>query len=246
MNFAIIYTIIILLLAIPFFITNFARIIPIGVRIFPFVVALSSLWFYTIFFRLKGRMGVMGIILLIVFYFLTYIIILPAGVGSIVLSILDREKNIPPETIGSEDCPEQIYIVYHPGMSKFTAKVLRALAENIAQNNCKVTLYYVEKDLKINLKEARVIGFASPVYAGSIRQKLANFIQQSELSGKECFVVLTGSDKKGIEKDTSKVAKLIEEKGGKVIGKEKFITSDKGDELQEKIDLFSKELIEKL
>jgi len=246
MNFAIIYTIIILLLGIPFFITNFARIIPIGVRIFPFVAAISFLWLYTIFFRLKGRTGVMAIILLIVFYFLTYIIILPAGVGSIVLSILDREKNIPPETIGSEDCPEQIYIVYHPGMSKFTAKVLRTLAENIAQNNCKVTLYYVEKDLKINLKEARIIGFASPVYAGSIRQKLANFIQQSELLGKECFVVLTGSDKEGIEKDTSKVAKLIEEKGGKVIGKEKFITSDKGDELQEKIDLFSKELIEKL
>ena len=37
MNFAIVYTIIILLLAVPFFITNFARIIPIGVRIFPFV-----------------------------------------------------------------------------------------------------------------------------------------------------------------------------------------------------------------
>jgi len=39
---------------------------------------------------------------------------------------------------------------------------------------------------------------------------------------------------------------LIEEKGGKIIGNEKFITSDKEDELQEKIKLFSKELIKKL
>ncbi len=246
MNFAIIYTIIILLLGIPFFITNFARIIPLGVRIFPFVAAISLLWLHTIFFRLKGKMGVMGIILLIIFYFLTYIIILPAGVGSAVVSILDREKNIPAETIGSDDSIEQIYIVYHPGMSKFTTKVLRALAENIAQNNYKVTLYSAGKDLQINLADARAIGFASPVYAGLIRPPLEDFIQRNELSGIECFVVLTGSDREGREADTSKAAKLIEEKGGKIVGKEKFITSDQEDELQVKIDLFSQELIEKL
>lgn len=246
MNFAIIYTIIILLLGIPFFITNFARIIPLGVRIFPFVAAISLLWLHTIFFRLKGKMGVMGIILLIIFYFLTYIIILPAGVGSAVVSILDREKNIPAETIGSDDSIEQIYMVYHPGMSKFTTKVLRALAENIAQNNYKVTLYSAGKDLQINLADARAIGFASPVYAGVIRPPLEDFIQRNELSGIECFVVLTGGGEETMDADTVKAAKLIEEKGGKIVGKEKFITSDQEDELQVKIDLFSKELIEKL
>ena len=59
-------------------------------------------------------------------------------------------------------------------------------------------------------------------------------------------MVLTGSNREGREADTSKVAKLIEEKGGKIIGKEKFITSDKENELQEKIKLFTKELIDKL
>ena len=246
MNFAIIYTIILLLFSIPFFITSFARIIPIRVRISPFVVAISLLWLHTIFFRLKGRTGLMAIILLIIFYFLTYIVILSAGAGSMLISILDREKNIPAETIGSDDSTEQIYIVYHPGMSKFTTKVLRTLAENIAGNNYKVTLYCAGKDLQINLQDARVIGFASPVYAGLIRPPLENFIQRSEFSGIECFVALTGADKESIEVDTSKAAKLIEEKGGKIIGKEKFITSYKEDELQEKIDLFSKELIGKL
>jgi len=246
MNFAIIYTIIILLLAIPFLTTNLARIIPIGVRIFPLVAATSLLWLHTIFFRLKGRMGVMGIILLIIFYFLTYIIILPAGVGSAVVSILDREKNIPAETIGSDDSTEQIYIVYHPGASKFTTKVLRALAENIAQNNYKVTLYSAGKDLQINLADARAIGFASPVYGGVIRPPLSDFIQRNELSGIECFVVLTGGGKESIDVDTAKAAQSIEEKGGKIIGKEKFITFDKENALQEKINLFSKELIEKL
>jgi len=247
MNFAIIYTIIILLLGIPLFITNSTRGIPIGIRMFPFVAAISLLWLHTIFFRLKGRTGVMAIILLIIFYFLTYIIILPAGVGSAVISIMDREKNIPAETIGSDDSPEQIYIVYHPGGSKFTTKVLRALAEDIAQNNYKVTLYCAGKDLQINLKEARAIGFASPIYADLIRPPLADFIQRNEFSGIKCFVVLTGSyNKERREVDIAKVAKLIEEKGGMVIGKEKFMISDKENELQEKIDLFSKVLIEKL
>lgn len=246
MNFAIIYTIIILLLGIPFFITNFAKIIPIGFRIFPFVASITLLWFYTIFFRLKGRTGVVAIILLIIFYFLTYIIILPAGVGSTVLSIMDREKNIPAETIGSDDCTEQVYIVYHPGGSKFTTKVLRALAEDIAQNNYKVTLYCAGKDLQINLQEARAIGFASPVYAGLIRPPLADFIERNEFSGIKCFVVLTGSyNKERREVDIAKAAKLIEERNGRIIGKEKFMTSDKENELQGKIDLFSKDLIEK-
>ncbi len=246
MNFAIIYTIIILLLAIPFLTINFARTIPIGVKIFPFIAAISLLWLHTIFFRLKGRTGVIAIILLIIFYFFTYIIILPMGAGSAVLSILDREKNIPTETIGSDDSTEQIYIVYHPGISEFTIKVLRSLAENIAQNNYKITLYCAGKDLQINLQDARAVGFASPVYAGFIRPPLSDFIQRNELSGIECFVVLTGGGKGSMDVDTAKAAKLIEEKGGKIIGKEKFITSDKENALQEKINLFSKELIEKL
>jgi len=246
MNFAIIYTIIILLFSVPFFITSLAKIIPIGIRIFPFVAAISLLWLHTIFFSLKGRTGIIAIILLIIFYFLTYIIILPAGAGSMVISILDREKNIPAETIGSDDSTEQIYIVYHPGMSKFTTKVLRALAENITQNKYKVTLYSAGKDLQINLQDAKAIGFASPVYAGLIRPPLEDFIQRNELSGIECFVVLTGGGEEVAEADTTKAAKLIEEKGGKIIGKEKFITSDKEGELQEKIGLFSKELIGKL
>ena len=248
MNFATVYTTIILLLGIPFFITNFAKLIPIpmGVKIFPFVAAISLLWLHTIFFRLKGKMGVMTIILLIIFYFLTYIIILPAGVASMVFFISDREKHIPAETIGSDDSTEQIYIVYHPGMSKFTTKVVRTLAENIARNNYKVTLYCAGKDLQINLQDARAIGFASPVYAGLIRPPLENFIRQNEFSGIKCFVVLAGSYKETIGVDTAKAAKLIEEKNGEIIGKEQFITFDKEDELQEKINLFSKELIEKL
>jgi hypothetical protein len=39
-----------------------------------------------------------------------------------------------------------------------------------------VTLYNVRKDLQINLKEAKAVGFASPVYAGLIRPPLADFI----------------------------------------------------------------------
>ena len=100
--------------------------------------------------------------------------------------------------------------------------------------------------MQVNLKEARAVGFASPVYGGLIRPPLADFINRNEFSGINCFVVLTGSGEESSEVDTDKAAKLIEQKGGIIIGKDKFITFDKMNELQEKIDLFSKELIKKL
>jgi hypothetical protein len=42
-------------------------------------------------------------------------------------------------------------------MPKFTTQVLHSLAESISQNNYKVTLYNVRKDLQINLKEANYL-----------------------------------------------------------------------------------------
>jgi len=246
MNFAIIYTIILLLLAIPTFLTDFAQSIPLPMRVCIFVFALSFLWIYTLFFRLKGRMGFGGIMLLILFYFFTFVIIVPTGVGSSVITVMERGRIEPPITIGSEDSTEQIYIVYHPGASKFTSSTLKTLAENIAQNNYKVTLYSVSKDLQLDLQEVRAIGFASPIYAGNVRKQLVRYIEEDNLCGKKCFIVVTGSDREGLEKDTSKVVELVEERGGKVIGKIKFITSDKESELKNKINLFSQELLSKL
>ena len=246
MNFAIIYTIILLVLAIPIFLTDFAQSIPLSIRIIVAVFAFSSLWIYTLFFKLKRRMGFGGIMLLILFYFITFVIIVPTGVGSSVITVMERGRIVPPITIGSEDNTEQIYIVYHPGASKFTSSTLKTLAENIAQNNYKVTLYSVSKDLQLDLQEVRAIGFASPIYAGNVRKQLIDYIEEDNLYRKNCFIVITGSDREGLEGDTSKVAELIKERGGKIIGKTKFITSDKESELKNKINLFIRELLSKL
>lgn len=233
----------ILILTIPTFFTDFAQSIPLGMRIFVFIFALAVLWLYIIFFKRRGKLGFGGVILLILFYFFTFVIIVPTGVGSTVISFLERGKMNPPITIGNGENTEKIYIVYHPGASNFTNNTLKTLAENITQNKYQVTLYSVSKDLEINFKEVTVIGFASPIYAGSVRKILTDYIEKSDLSGKECFVIVTGSDREGIKKDTLKVTKLIEQKGGKVIGKTKFITSDKENELKERIDFFSRELL---
>lgn len=49
MNFAIIYTIIILVLSLPLFITNVLKMIPWGVKIIPLPLAITLLWLYTFF-----------------------------------------------------------------------------------------------------------------------------------------------------------------------------------------------------
>ena len=246
MNFAVVYTILILVLAIPTFFTDFAQSIPLGMRIFVLVFALAVLWLYILFFRGRGRLGFGGVILLILFYFFTFVIIVPTGVGSTVISLLESSKMNPPITIGNEENTGQIYIVYHPGASNFTTNTLKILAENIAQDDYQVTLYSVSKDLQVDFKEAAAIGFASPIYAGSVRKILADYIGKNNLSDKKCFIVVTGSDREGLEKDTSKVAELVENSGGKVIEKTKFFTSDKENELKNKINLFSRELLDKL
>jgi len=246
MNFAIVYTILIFVLAIPTFFTDFAQSIPLGMRIFVLVFALAVLWIYIIFFRGRGKLGICGVILLILFYFFTFVIIVPIGVGSAVISLLESSKMNPPITIGSDENSGKIYMVYHPGASNFTTNTLKTLAENIAQDNYQVTLYSVSKDLQIDLQDVKAIGFASPIYAGNIKQQIIRYIIEDNLHEKKCFVVVTGSDREGLEKDTLKVSQLIKERGGKVIGKTKFITSDKESELKNKINLFGRELLEKL
>jgi len=168
------------------------------------------------------------------------------GVGSTVIAVLERGNTVSPITIGSKESTEEIYIVYHPGASKFTTGTLKTLAENIAKDNYKVTLYVVNKNLELDLNKVKAIGFASPIYVGNIRNQLFRYIEEDNLCEKKCFIIVTGSNREGMEKDTSKVATLIEQRGGKVIGKTKFITTDKEKELQEKIDLFGRELLSKL
>jgi len=215
-------------------------------RIAIFAFAFSFLWVYILFFRLKDKMGFSGVILLILFYFFTFVVIVPTGVTFTVISFLERGKMVSPITIGGEENTEQIVIVYHPGASAFTTNTLKTLAENIAQKNYKMTLYGVKKDLQLDLQGIKAIGFASPIYVGNVRRPIIRYIQEDNLCGKKCFVIVTGTDREGLEKDTLEVTQLIKERGGKVIGKTKFITSDKENELKENIEIFSWELLEKL
>jgi len=246
MNFAIIYTVMILIFAIPVFLTDIAQNIPLGMRIFVLVFALAVLWLYIIFFKRRNKMGFGGVILLILFYFFTFVIIVPTGVVSSVIFVLERGQMDPPIIIGNEENIGKIYIVYHPGTSAFTTSTLKKLAENIAQNNYQVTLYRVNKDLKLDLQGIKTIGFASPIYVGNVRKPLIRYIQEDNLSGKKCFVIVTGADKEGLEKDTLEIIQLIEDRGGQTIGKTKFITSDKENELEESIDIFARELLNEL
>jgi len=247
MIFAIVFSVILFICGIIFFITDTGQMMPLGVRLIP-LINIGILWIYTVFFALKGKMGIIGVILLVLFWIINAIIVFPATCGSILFSILDREKKLAPQVIGKQESQSEICIIFHPGLSEFTTLIVKDLGQSLAESGYKVTLYSAHSELKINLRDYKAVGFSSPLYAGQIRPPLRKFIDRNDLTGVNCFIVLTGADDHGIERDVQNASKLIQKKGGKILTGTKFIVKDvkKINVPQKEIEDFSKLLKSKL
>lgn len=245
MSFAIIYTVLLVLSVFPLFLTATGRMIPIGVRIFPFI-AIIILWIYTLFFKIRGRSGFLGPLLLILFYFCAYIMVFLPAVGSIIIGRMDRPRNLPPVIAGDLKSQNHIAMVYHPGASDFTADVLTRLSKTLGEEGYKITLYTARSDLSLDTTEVAAVGVASPVYGGRIRPPLENFINNADLRGINCFVILTGGDGNSSDRETLKAASLIEKRGGIVVDRAKFITQKDRKKVYSEVDRFGKNLLHKL
>ena len=191
-------------------------------------------------------MGAGGVLLLVLFYFLAFVMVFLPAAGAVIIEIMDRPRNIPSVTIGTPKNEKQIIMVYHPGASSFPSDVMRRLADSLAGSGYTITLKTAHAKLTLPAGKSAVIGLASPVYAGTIRPPLEKFIKDSDLKGRTCFIVLTGGDPSQAEKDTSKAASLVEERGGMVVDKVKLITRKDMEKVYEEIDQFVKSLVEKL
>ncbi|MBA7664773.1 hypothetical protein ES703_72836 [subsurface metagenome] len=197
-------------------------------------------------FKLKDRLGAGGVLLLVLFYFLTIIMVFLPALGAVVVEIMDRPRNIPAITIGDTNSQKHIIMVYHPGASDFTSEVMKLLAGTLAEAGYSITLNSVQAKLRLNMDEAAAVGMASPVYAGTIRPPLEKFIMNNDFTGKRCFLILTGSDPHNAEKDTLKASSLIEDRGGTVVDKVKLIMQKDREQVHQQIEQFGKNLAEKL
>jgi hypothetical protein len=185
--------------------------IPPGVKLIPLIAA-AALWAAIFIHQATGKTGFTGVIFLIIFYVLT-VFAVPTGGFLIISAIFDRESNAPAVTLGSGD--KKIFIIYHPGASSFTADTLKKLGGSLSSSGFTTVLYPANKKTNPDLKDALAVGFSSPIYGGSIRPPVKDFIERSDLKDVKCFILLTagGSDLKYLDSINS----LIKKKGALII-----------------------------
>jgi hypothetical protein len=186
--------------------------------------ALAILWIIRLFFYGKsGFLAAFGVILWIVFTLVGLLAVL--SMIFTIGSFGDLEKKAAPVVFGNPDSLKTIAIIYHPGGSGLPKDTSTRVAQAISQKGIRVTLYTASVGLKINLQDMAAVGFISPVYGGSIRPPLANFINRTNLSGVKCFGIVTGWIQSAEARDLEKVKTLIESKGGTFIAGKKFTTT---------------------
>jgi hypothetical protein len=215
MTFAIISSGIIFVLGIFLFITSMGKMLPIGIKLLPFI-SVAILWIETYFFTMQDKGGVLKVLLLIAFWILVGVFVFPVGAGNIVFSFLDMEKVLPPEIIGDPSRKDKICFVYHPGMSDFTITNIRTCALKLSEKGYSVTIASAHKRLQVIIKNYKALVFSSPVYAGTARPPLTRFIETNDLSGTKCFLLLTGGGSSTAATELDKASKLIAKSNGSV------------------------------
>ena len=245
MTFAIVHSVLLGVSFVLLLATAVGRMIPFGVRLLPLIAA-GLLWPHTIFFRLQERDGIGAGFLIGLFYLIAYVMVFLPAVGSVVIAILDRPRKVAVETMGAESGGEQVLLVYHPGVTDFTGVVVKELGRQLQKKGYHVTLRGADPGRKPDLEPFCAVGFASPVYAGTIRPPLARVIRSSDLEEKNTFVVLTGTDPDNAERDTAKAAEKVMKRGGRVAGKIKLIATEDWKEVRNQIGKFADALADAL
>lgn len=185
------------------------------------LIALAVLWINQLALRGRSGWGVLSVILWVLFGLFSIVGLLAAIFTCFTYG--DRESRVTPAAFGRADSSKEIAIVYHPGGSDLTRRVISVIAEKMAQNGIKVTLYAANSGLMMDPGKVWAIGFASPVYGSSIRPPLAEFIQRTDLAGVRCFAIITGWSH---SPEVEKVKGLIESKGGIYLDGGKFTAAD--------------------
>ncbi len=158
---------------------------------------------------------------------------------SFVYSIFDKDKDVPPIVIGEGNQGGEVYIIYHPGNSDFTTKVLTSLAKALSENNYKVTLFSSSPDLQLDLTKAVAVGISSNIIAGTIRTSINKFIENHNFEDVKFFIPIIGAVAQDADNELYKInsmfINLMQNSGvpGELIGKAKFIKKNEEKAIEE-------------
>ncbi len=240
---AAVYTCVLLSVLLLAFVTSAGKLLPMIARLVP-LVSIALAWAHAYVFLFDGEGGIPGIVLLVLFYVLTFGISIPIGTGLIVFVFIDRERVLQPEVIGDPSRSNRVCVVYHPGASDFTVNCIRACALKLAEKGFSTTIASAHDSLAVVFKNYKAILFGSPVYGGMIRPPVVNFIKRTNLSGIACFILLTGGNGETSVIDIQKAAELITKSRGSVTGAIKVTQKDDEVELRKSLEAFGSQIAE--
>jgi hypothetical protein len=241
MYYAAVYTCVLVVAGILIFASSFGRMLPAGVKFVP-LLSIALIWAHTFFSSFGNGSNIPGTILIILFYFFTFVIVAPLSLGILFFAVLDRERSLPPEVIGDPSRKDKVCVIYHPGMSDFTITGIRTFAFKLAEKGFSTTIATANKALAVIFKNYKALVFASPVYGGVVRPPLIRFIERNNLSGLACFILLTGSVKETAVPDMQKAAQIVTASKGSVTGAIKVTTKESEQELRKVLENFGSEI----
>jgi hypothetical protein len=194
-------------------VTRSAKMIPRGIS-FAALAAVAIVWILAVF---KGMPLGLKIPLNIVFYFIFAVVALPAGIGSLIFGIGDRERYAPPVVVGGNGSKGRIAIVYHPGMSPFTERSIRKLAADLNAKGYSATLMTANRKTVVEPSYKAVV-VSSPVYGGMTRPPLDDFLAANNPLPMPCFAFLTGGGPASPGVDVERIDAMVKMEGGTYAG----------------------------
>lgn len=171
----------------------------------------------------KGKRKELRILLGIVIVIVS-LIVLSQGIRSAFSFNLNAQKGSKEEVLrGKKNAPINAFIVYQPGMTGFTDKVVHQIAAGLNDSGYEVTMNHPGEYLSTNVSQYALVVFCSPVYSGQPSKAITNYISSINIPS-SCRIALisTGSFKYYMELDA--MEKFLQRT--KVYKKVKFIMSE--------------------
>jgi hypothetical protein len=126
-------------------------------------------------------------------YSLLFGVALLTTLGTGCQSAWDAPAALPKLTAGAESAAARVAVVYHPGGSNFTERVVLILGEMLAERGFAVDIMAAGPDVVIPQASYRSIVIASPVYGSVIRPPVQAFLAANKPWDTPVLAVLTGA-----------------------------------------------------
>jgi hypothetical protein len=176
------------------------------------IIAIGILWAVALWRQMPGGLKVP---LLIVFSIMALVSVIGSlvSIGTGLSDRFDRPRSEAPIVMGGGSSSASIAIVYHPGGSGFTKKIVTRLGEDLAARGYAVSIMTAHPGRAFDQKSYRALILASPVYGGEIRPPLKEFVDAHSPLSLPVFAILAGWFAAFNEADLQRLSELAS-KGG--------------------------------